>query len=431
MLPLFYGVVLKLFGKHELALLACFLMAFSTWHIRSSRLGLEMIWALFFQLLGVYLFLSARPFKLKRLLLGLIAFSLSMFSYQSAKMTTPILIAGLIYLYFFRSLTRRQFLQIVSLSLVFVLIPIIVYFLIRPIGEMRVVGISIFTLWHAQIMESHVSLFSFTALSQLGKMIAQNYLEHFNPGLLFFDNSQLRYYYLDQLGLLYPWQIFFIIFGLHSLIKNIKSPKYAFLLMWIICAPLPAALTNSPTSNIGRALLLFPALEIVTGIGLLNAISFLRNQKKHMLTIGLSVIVISAGIGLYQFLDAYYNQMPIKYAQNWGTPLKEALPFIISQENNYQKIIISNSIRQPYMYFLFYGNKTPIWLSTQEKRRDSIVGYSQIANYEFRPINWKEDKLLKNALLVGSPEEIPAQIPSIYEYKEPILQRVLLRMVKT
>jgi hypothetical protein len=33
-----------------------------------------------------------------------------------------------------------------------------------------------------------------------------------------------------------------------------------------------------------------------------------------------------------------------------------------------------------------------------------------IGKYEFRNINWGQDKTLKNTLLIGSPEEIPAGV---------------------
>ena len=37
--------------------------------------------------------------------------------------------------------------------------------------------------------------------------------------------------------------------------------------------------------------------------------------------------------------------------------------------------------------------------------------YRKIGKYEFRPIDWNQDKRIPNVLIVGAPSEIPEDIP--------------------
>src|SRR3989344_3711177 len=69
-------LVFQLTHRRKLALLVLLLMAFSSWHIRFSRVALEMIWALAFQLTGILFYLKAQGKPSLLLLLTFIFFGL-------------------------------------------------------------------------------------------------------------------------------------------------------------------------------------------------------------------------------------------------------------------------------------------------------------------------------------------------------------------
>ena len=60
-----------------------------------------------------------------------------------------------------------------------------------------------------------------------------------------------------------------------------------------------------------------------------------------------------------------------------------------------EKIIITLSYGQPYIFIQFYQKLEPLQL-WQEK----------IAQYQFRDINWEQDRNLKNVLIVATDEEV-------------------------
>ena len=69
-------------------------------------------------------------------------------------------------------------------------------------------------------------------------------------------------------------------------------------------------------------------------------------------------------------------------------------------KDDYQKIIITTEYDQPHIYFLWYGNYDPaLWVNDGEfaKRFDK---------FEFRSINWDQNRQIPDTLLIGSPKEI-------------------------
>ena len=429
----FFRFTQILFCNRKLTVLVTLLITLSSWHIRMSRLGLEMMWALFFQTVASCFLLYAINVKTRQrfyTISAFLIFSLSIISYQSAKMTTPLLILS-IYTIYAKRFFKKNIILSLSLFFIFIIIPIGTYFVIRPFHEMRFVGISVFTVWK-NAYRSGTNLFTLQPLTALFQTILSNYIVHFDPQLLFFNNDRLRYFQLSELGMLYPWQFFFLITGIVYLFRNIKSRPFQFLLTWILIAPFPAALTTGvPYANVGRALMLFPGLELITALGIIWITALLR--KKHFLFLLLfcTGLIFIEGMYVHTFLFQYFNIMPKKYATFWGEPLKKVLPYVLAYESTVDKIIITNVNNQAYMYFLFYAQKSPTWFLSQSKQLSKIVGYSTIGKYEFRKINWPQDSHLKNTLLVGTTEEIPSATKSfIIETPDRLTSTPMLRILK-
>ena len=429
LIPLVYFIAKVIFKEKKLALLAMFFLAVSSWEIRFSRTALEMIWAVVFQMIGILFYLRSRSKNNSRLLIAFFSFVLSVIVYQSAKFTTPLLLVNLFFYDF--KFFKKNWRLLTIYSVAFIILPIIGYFLIRPFKEMRFVGISVFTVWKNSL-PPHTSFITPINIINLFQTIIINYLKHFDPTILFFDNSRLRYFQVTGSGMFYPWQIVGLMIGIVVLIQKISLKTYRFLLIWILISPIPAALTTGvPFSNIGRNLLMFPALEIVCAIGILTLFRRLETfLKPALLFMSILLLTLIVGIQMNNFLFHYFTEVPEKFALFWGQPLKETIPMLSEYEPSVNSIIVTDSIKQSYMYLLFYGHKEPNWLQMQPKVKHPVVGYAKIGLYEFRPISWEKDRLLPNTLIIGTPQEIPDNEKIIYEVKQNN-QQVLLRVVKT
>lgn len=423
-----YRLVKLLFNNQKLAILTIILITISSWQLRISRLSVSNIWALLFQLTGIWLFFRFIK-KRKNLFLSFIFFGFSVITFPSAKVTTPLILLFLFYQY--RSHFKNKFRIFFIYFILFILLPIFIYFTIRPLSEMRFSGITILLPWKNSLAPDE-SLFSIRSLIRLIQIVITNYLNNFNPKILFLNNNGLRYYQLKNLGLFYLWQFPFILIGLYGFIKKFKNKIVSFILYILIISPIPASLTTGiPYANVFRNLLSLPFIELICAFGICLVIN--KSQKHKIIKqIIMFLIILSCGIYSHQFLYQYYVINSQENFIFWGKPFKDTMPLVISYENSVNKIIITNPYHQSYMYYLFYGKKDPVWLQTQVKSRDRIVGYDKIANYEFRSVNWDQDKNLPNSLLVGLNNEIPANISNIiYEYKDTYTDEALLRIVKT
>ena len=71
----------------------------------------------------------------------------------------------------------------------------------------------------------------------------------------------------------------------------------------------------------------------------------------------------------------------------------------MAEKNDYEKIVVTTSYDQPYIYFLWYGNYDPkIWVNDGEfnKRFDK---------YEFRKIEWDQFSDQQRILVISSSDE--------------------------
>lgn len=421
-IPAVYFLVYELTKQKKLALLTILLIALSSWHIRTSRIALELTWALFFQVVAMTLFLRSLRTGRSILVMSFIFFSISIFSYHSTKMTTPLLLISLMVIYRqqVRKIAGYKFLLLLfSLCIV---IPILLYLKLQAFSQIRFVGISVFTHWKNSY-PADTNLLSLYPLLDLITLIIKNYFTHFHPRLLFLDNANLRYFQLPGLGLFYLWQIPFILIGLISLIRQIRSnkPWVKFVFIWLLLAPLPAALTTGvPYANIGRILLVLPVIELISasGIFIMTRIRMLR------VLLGASII-----LSVVFFLKQYFIVIPLVTDKFWGKQWKATALEVLKQELNVERIVMTNPTHQSYMYVLFYGQKKPEWLFATAKQLAPDIGYRKIGKYEFRSINWVKDRLLPNALLIGTEQEIPPQSES-KEYPD-FTGDTILRLVNT
>lgn len=410
-IPLIYYTFNYLLKDKKLALVITLFAALSTWDIRIARIGVGITLPLFFQLAGTILFLKFINSEKKYVLLSFILFFLSLLSYQTPRITTPLLIISLITVYRKKLSIKKNLLFLSTLFLIFIILPSLTYLFYTPIKSTRFAGISVFTLWKSYL-PNNANLIKYiypASLLKLTSMISYNYLKHFDLSLLFLDNSLLRYHQLENHGLFYTWQMVFIIIGLGYFIRYRHFKQNQLVLAWFFISPIPSALTTGvPYANISRALMMLPIIILFSAKGILITYKYINNHYKKISTFFILLLITATYFSLETFMKSYFIKSPDKYAPFWGLHLKKAAIYVNSLENTVDKIIFTTtSSPQSYMYILFYGKKDPLWLLQNKGERAKIVGYTSFGKYEFRTIDWEKDKNLANTLLIGTPNEIP------------------------
>lgn len=370
-------LLVKKYGRDESwALLSALVLAFMPWHIHFSRAAFEANVALFFIVLASWLW------QLKRFKLAILAFILSIFTYNAARLFVPLWLAYL-------GWRERRY-----LPLIIVLAVGSILFFIKPELN-RFSGISIFnaqsgiaqrleqkyaessgrSLWIVRLLHNKPVEFAWD--------FSRRYLSHFDPGFLFFagDPNRPRYRVPDTGQLL--WVLFpFVISGGYLMLKLGHWP----LLVWLLLAPLSGAITFETPSAI-RSLFMVIPLAAIAALGLSRAKIFWLP------------IVVVIGFNLAAYLDAYFVHMPVHQPYEWQGGYKELVRRVNELMPDYDQALITDSRGTAYIYFLFYSQYDPVkW---QARSREAVTsadkfGFTSIDN-------------LDNLYFVG--EKCPAKIP--------------------
>lgn len=400
-----YYLVRELFkASSRVALLSAALLAISPWHIQFSRVAFEanigvtfIIWATYFFLRGLN--------RQSGLLISSMLFALSLYTYHSERIFVPLFVVFLLMLY--RNFAKKQ-----SVILAFV----VGFIIMLPL-------VSVFT--DANILKRLQSTSTFRKQTELlsgtipkleydrslgwwpgeifdnrrveyAKLLASGYLSHFSPKWLFLSGDHERHH-APNMGLLYLWEMPFILIGIYQLMRQ-KSRAGMLLFGWILLAPVAAA----PTTEVPHAVRTFvslPTYQIFTAVGIL---SMIPKWRFSVIISFLGVIVVS----FVYYMHMYFGHTNYEYAKHWQYGYEQAVAYAQKHKNDYEKIVISTKLEQPYIFSLFYTKFDP----------RTYISSGRLDTYEFRQIDWNSEKSGDNVLYIGTPDEIPsvAQVDILY-----------------
>lgn len=418
-----YHVVLMLFSKKSalskhIALFTSFLLAISPWHIYISRLGHESNACLSFLIFGMFFFLKG--IKVKKWYLILISgvfFTLSMISYYSGQAFIPLLVSGFIFIYrkdLFPIFTLSKKILIISFVFLVLLIPVF-WTIFSPQAMIRFQGTSTFKPEaHKELFDQRVKLRNEAVANSniIGSIVynrrlfplqvfIEGYLTHFRIDWLF-TNYHSERFKIPNIGLLYLWEFPFIIIGIIILLfsHNIDAKVKKTVFLWFLLAPLPAAIaTQAPHAM--RSYNFLPTWQILSALGLVYAI----NNFKKFRIIALFAFFIIAISGLLSLYQNYFFVFPKEQSSSFDYALSKTIPFVLKNENSYNKIIFSNkdNLYQSYMLFLFYSKYDPSIYQRQGGTKSG--GYAEahkFGKYEFRPLGKNEES---KSLIVSNMNE--------------------------
>lgn len=422
-----YHIILSLFSKRTeqsvaVALMGTLLLAISPWHIYISRLGHESNACLAFFIFGVFFFLQGEKNKSWiKIFIAMIFFTLSMVSYYSGQAFIPLLVLGLLVI-FRKSLLamvkqdKRILIPFFVLSIA--LIPIFAL-IFSPSSLVRFQATSTFKQQaHQEMFQKRVELRNKAVENNdiIGaivynrhlfplQVLVQGYISHFNPQWLF-TNPSSQPHKVPNMGLLYLWEIPFIIIGIIAfLASRLVDPRARiFVFFWFLLGSLPAAIaTQAPHAM--RSYNILPTWQIFTAFGLTYI--FYRAQKIRVLVLLAFAFLII--ISLAAFYQNYFIVFPKEQSKSFHYGLSQAIPYVLSVQDNYSKIVFSNTdnLYQSYMVFLYHSKYDPSRYQKFGGTKSGGFAETHVFDkYEFRPVNLQKEKIEKGVLYVVNPEEI-------------------------
>ena len=391
--------LLREFGLKKGAWFGGFWLATSGWHIFFSRAGYEAITASFFLVVGSYFFLrGVRLGKKFLIVFSILAFSFGVWSYHAERIFVPVLWVFLVFVF------RKKLLRIFKEKKDYIF-PVLVFGIfalpfIYLVVFSQEISARAMNLWLSQDPAIAAKLTG--GLGDIGiisSAFVGQYLGYFDLKFLFWDGLRLSPEGFQGIGIFSLVDIPVVGAGIYQLITSKNKKLKVLMLVWLFLYPLPGAFARGSASPI-RALVGIPFFAGSVGLGFEKLSGWWRNRFKFKFLYG-GVMVL----GLVYFFDMYVRIFPRYNADVWNYGYKEVAEYACENHDKYSQIIITDkygielpSVKTvPHYYILFHCKIDPaLYLSNKE-----------LYNIYIRQPQWRIDRELKNALLIGSRWDFP------------------------
>jgi 4-amino-4-deoxy-L-arabinose transferase-like glycosyltransferase len=381
-----YAISLKLTNNKKMSLIIAALFAISPTLIFLSRVQSDPMLGAFLVALGFYLFLWWIKSKHWLLLFGtLIAWGLSLIAYQSPRV---FLLVFLPFLFWHYRLEIRRKLIFVFGGFYILMFLCIVYLTVS--GGARFNQTSIFTTPEVKLVleeaireEAHtppiITRVFENKLIYYGRAFVNIYFSYINFDFLFLQTREPVRESIQNTGFLYFIELPFILIGIYQVIKKKLRWGY-FVLGWIFLTPLVLSPFMTESPNIHRFLLAILPLEILVGFGISYYFDVIKSRI-FLFRISLVVIPLIFIFSLAYFLNELFVHQPVHRPWLRNYAFQELIPLLKKYEPKYKKIIVTNSLGNSYIYYLFYNQYDP--KKYQESGSRGNENPSTIGKYEF------------------------------------------------
>lgn len=424
-LTLFFTYLISkiLFKNDSVSLISTLFMAISPWALPLSRIALEANLVIFIVSLSTFLFFKANQNKsLPLFVLSAIIFGMSVFTYHSAKIFTPIFLILLIINQ--KTFNYKKYLSI--FIIIFGLFYLLNFYQSNQIKLNRTGDIAIFNptdKW-SYVSNSQYEITQnglpytivkpfYNKLVYLYETFSHNYLSYFSPQFLVTQGAGETTYGMipgyGVLGLIPTIGLIFSVFFLiRSTVDKDKRNLY-FLFATILIAPLITSIAKGQYSG-NRVSLMMPFIQIISAYGLCLFSKTMSSKLKLFILITLVTIFTFLN---FTFLIRYFYQGEQILSQGMLYGHKEANEII--KNTPADQVIYSRKLSEPQAYVSFFQNinpkifqkNSPSWLIYESKNLSFLdqLGEYSLDKFIFREINIPSDMLLPNTLIVGRPEE--------------------------
>ncbi|MFA6185070.1 MAG: phospholipid carrier-dependent glycosyltransferase [Candidatus Shapirobacteria bacterium] len=403
---------------HKTAIFAALITVFNPYSIHFSRGAWESNVLTFELVLASFLFFKYINKKNdKYLFWSAIIFGLTLFTYQAGKMISLFLIV-ILFLINFKIVNKKN---IKSLFLNFIL-PLlifsapIVYGLFFGSNANRLKVVSLFS-YPRSAQESNIIINESNQLdyeifhnhtSFFGRGFLLRYFNHFSPKFLAFEgdwqNPRQSAPYIGVI--LYP-SLIFLILGIFFALSRPKIDKInIFFLLWLLIAPIPAALTRDTVQGLRSMSFSIPLIYFIS-LGIYFIVNKYKNIFLYCLIFGAYLL------SFIYYSDLYLNHMIKKSPDDFLYGYQQSMEYLVKNQNKFQNIIMSDYYGQAYIFYLFYSKYPPQSYQQQAKLIENLSGdtgkIEQIDNIKFTTPDYNSIKNQPNTLAIFNYNEIYRQ----------------------
>lgn len=361
-----YFLARKLTKNKWIGLGSAFLLAVSPWHIQLTRASFESSFSVFWVTLGVWLFLKGFE-KLKWWIVSIIPFVLSIYTYNSARVFTPVFLVILFLLYRKEILAKLKILAIGLTIFIVSLIPLAQFFISgEATARLKLVSITddsgfvqrINKARGNSILPDPFPRLIHNKVTHYAYVFAGNYLTHFSPDFLFIKGAGHKQHHVQGIGEMFWWQAPFILAGLYYLFKKKLKGRWL-IISWILLAFIPVSVTVDSIPNALRTLLAVVPYQILTAMGMYWFYLIIKDKNEIVRRIIAFVFAFIVAASFQKYLTNYYNTYPVLYSRDWQYGYKQAVGCIKDHYSDYDMIVFSRTYGEPHMFTLFYMGWDP------------------------------------------------------------------------
>lgn len=374
-------------GNWELGIpiVATIFLAISPWHIMLSRAAFEANVATFFLVFGVTSFLYWIKEKNTFLIFSVLSFAFSLYTFNSARVVAPLLVSMLV-AGFWKTLWQRKNAVIVAGIIGFLLVAPLVPFLLSPQAGLRYKEVNIFSdpqivekanqqitndnnVWWSKIIHNRRVGYGLSYL--------QHYLDNFSPDFLFIKGDGNPKFSTQEVGQMYIWSLPFFILGVLFLFK--KREGYWWIVpAWLLLGIVPAAVARE-TPHALRTEGTLPTFQILEAYGFIGTLFFLKEHfRRKILTFTCAIFGIIYMLNFVYFLHGYYVHYAWKWSGEWQYGYKDSITFVKDNEQQFDKIFVTDSLGRPYVYYLFYLHISPETFRNNVKVERDAFGFVKV-----------------------------------------------------
>ena len=351
----------SLFQSNPVGLVSAFLLAISPWHIQLTRASFESSLATFWVVLGVWLLIKGFKDQ-KWLIFSMIPFALSVFTYNAARIFTPLFLIIVFLIYRHTLIRFKKVIILAVIIFTIMLLPLTPFILsgersaryklvsitddpglIPRINENR--GNSNLPQPLPRIVHNKFTYISF--------YFVKNYVAHFSPQFLFISGAPHKQHHVQEMGQLYYFQAPFLLIGFISLFY-LKHKFKNLLIAWTLLAFIPVSVTNDSIPHALRTLIAAPVYQLLSAFGIYQAYIWLR---KKAIFWWVSISLLTTVLLIMQFksyINNYYEIYPVKYSRDWQYGYKQVVDYIDEHKDKYDMIVFTRHYGEPHMFTLFY-----------------------------------------------------------------------------
>lgn len=343
-------------------------LVFMPWHIMYSRMAaFGVVTLIDLLLLGTLLYLK------RRYVASSIFMALSIYTYGTATIFLPLLLICLFLIY------RHKPSWVSGVVFIVLLVPFGLNLVSGQGGE----RFSVLSFGRdTETLENILELRQMSDPS-LGKvfnnrpaaylnLFTYNYLKSFSTEFLFTRGDPVVRHSLQVIGQTLPFLAPFMLIGFILLVVH----RQWLWLIWLIAAPIPAALTADGGFHATRLFLLSIPLAVSTAYGLSWVFSKIRSPARGLIIVGFTLLFIFHFAGVAQY---YLEVYPIRSRAWWQVGYKQTMAEVSRYSPEYSRVLINNTYEPSLIRFLFWTSYPPAKFHTNFTLDQEVTGI--VTNY--------------------------------------------------